>query len=75
MTNPIETKVIKGRWNQTQHEAKKQWSKLTEADLEYINGDKEKLIEKVRERYGHDAEAAELEYKSWASALTTGSDR
>ncbi|NGZ77402.1 hypothetical protein GYN08_19110 [Saccharibacillus sp. VR-M41] len=71
----METKVIKGRWNQTQHEAKKQWSKLTEEDLDYINGDKDKLIEKVRERYGHDAESAELEYKSWASALTTGNDR
>ncbi|MCQ4087383.1 hypothetical protein [Saccharibacillus sp. JS10] len=74
MMNPIETKVIKGRWSVTQHEAKKQWSKLTEDDLMYIDGDKDKLIEKVRERYGHDEKAAELEYKSWASALTNGSD-
>ncbi|GGN99739.1 hypothetical protein [Saccharibacillus kuerlensis] len=75
MINPIEEKVIKGRWNQTRNEAKKQWSKLTEEDLDYINGDRDKLIEKVRERYGHDAESAELEYKSWASALIMGSNR
>jgi uncharacterized protein YjbJ (UPF0337 family) len=51
--------VIKGKWHQLKGEVKSRWGKLTDDDLDRVEGDSEKLIGKVQERYGcarHDAE-------------------
>ncbi|WP_160035098.1 CsbD family protein [Paenibacillus sp. An7] len=48
-------------------EAKKQWGKLTDDDLDVINGEKDKLIGKLQERYGHTREQAETEYNNWSN--------
>lgn len=58
--------IIKGKWTQFKGEAKKQWGKLTDDDLDVINGEKEKFIGKLQERYGHTKEAAEEEYNTWS---------
>jgi uncharacterized protein YjbJ (UPF0337 family) len=51
--------VFKGKWHQLKGEVKSQWGKLTDDDLDRVEGDTEKLIGRVQERYGyarHDAE-------------------
>ena len=51
--------VIKGKWHQLKGEVKSRWGKLTDDDLDRVEGDSEKLIGRVQERYGyarHDAE-------------------
>ncbi|WP_152570567.1 CsbD family protein [Paenibacillus tyrfis] len=48
-------------------EAQKQWGKLTDDDLDVINGEKEKLLGKLQEKYGHRKEAAQEEYDRWES--------
>ena len=51
--------VLKGKWRQLKGEVKSQWGKLTDDDLDRVEGDAEKLIGRVQERYGyarHDAE-------------------
>lgn len=35
--------MFKGKWNQLKGEAKKQWGKLTDDDLDVIAGEKDKL--------------------------------
>ncbi|WP_138495181.1 CsbD family protein [Paenibacillus pinistramenti] len=57
--------VFKGTWNQIKGEAKKQWGELTDDDLDVIDGEKDKLVGKLQERYGHSKEAAEKEYDNW----------
>ncbi|WP_310550589.1 CsbD family protein [Paenibacillus glufosinatiresistens] len=61
----MDSHVFKGKWNQLKGEAKKQWGKLTDDDLDVIDGEKDKLVGKLQERYGHTKEAAEEEYTSW----------
>lgn len=63
----MDNNVLKGKWTQMKGEAKKQWGKLTDDDLDVINGEKDKLIGKLQEKYGHTREQAETEYNNWNS--------
>ena len=63
----MDNNVFKGKWTQMKGEAKKQWGKLTDDDLDVINGEKDKLIGKLQERYGHTREQAETEYNNWSN--------
>jgi len=57
--------VLKGKWRQLKGEVKSQWGKLTDDDLDRVEGDAEKLIGRVQERYGyarHDAEREVSEF-------------
>ncbi len=57
--------VLKGKWKQLKGEAKTQWGKLTDDDLDQIEGNTEKLVGKVQERYGYGREEAEREVDQW----------
>ncbi|MFC3773697.1 CsbD family protein [Paenibacillus sp. GCM10012303] len=59
--------VIKGNWKQLKGEAQKQWGKLTNDDLDVINGEKEKFVGKLQERYGYAKDKAQEEYDHWCS--------
>ncbi|GIP44205.1 CsbD family protein [Paenibacillus sp. J45TS6] len=63
----MDNNVFKGKWTQMKGEAKKQWGKLTDDDLDVINGEKDKLIGKLQEKYGHTREQAETEYNNWSN--------
>ncbi|GAK40329.1 CsbD family protein [Paenibacillus urinalis] len=62
----MDNNVFKGKWNQVKGEAKKQWGKLTDDDLDVIDGEKDKLVGKLQERYGHSRDEAEKEYDNWS---------
>ncbi|USB33742.1 CsbD family protein [Paenibacillus sp. YPG26] len=62
----MDSNVFKGKWNQLKGEAKVQWGKLTDDDLDVIAGEKDKLVGKLQERYGHTKDDAEREYNDWA---------
>lgn len=53
--------MLKGRWHQIVGEAKKQWGKLTDDDLKEAEGDTEKMLGKIQERYGYERSRAETE--------------
>jgi uncharacterized protein YjbJ (UPF0337 family) len=44
---------------------KEKWGKLTDDDLEVIEGKKDQLIGRLQERYGYSKEQAEKELNSW----------
>jgi uncharacterized protein YjbJ (UPF0337 family) len=61
--------VIQGKWKQFKGGVKSRWGKLTDNDLEQIQGNREKLVGKVQERYGHNRAAAEKEVDEWQKQL------
>lgn len=56
---------LKGKWKQLKGSAQAQWGKLTDDDLDWVEGRREQLIGKVQERYGKDREAAREEVDTW----------
>ncbi|HEY0826725.1 MAG TPA: CsbD family protein [Bacilli bacterium] len=62
----MDENVFKGKWKQVKGEAQKQWGKLTNDDLDVIDGQREKLVGKLQERYGYAKDAAEKEYHDWS---------
>ncbi|KUP24511.1 MULTISPECIES: CsbD family protein [unclassified Paenibacillus] len=65
----MDSNVFKGKWMQIKGEAKKQWGQLTDDDLDVIDGEKDKLIGKLQERYGHTKDQAEEEYRNWGQSV------
>jgi uncharacterized protein YjbJ (UPF0337 family) len=54
--------VLKGKWMQLKGEVRTQWGKLTNDDVDQIEGNGEKLMGKLQERYGYARERAQEEY-------------
>ncbi len=44
---------IEGNWKSFKGKAKQQWGKLTDDDLDVIEGRREELEGKIQERYGY----------------------
>jgi len=57
--------ILNGRWNQLKGQVRKTWGKLTNDDLDMIQGDIESLIGKIEERYGRSREEIEAEVDDW----------
>ncbi|MEG6549599.1 CsbD family protein [Desulfocurvibacter africanus] len=64
----MDVNILKGKWKQMRGEAQRQWGKLTGDDLDVIEGDREKLIGKIQERYGKQKDEAEIEVNKWLSS-------
>jgi uncharacterized protein YjbJ (UPF0337 family) len=58
--------IVKGKWKQFTGSAKAQWGKLTDDELQQIDGDREALVGKVQEKYGVARDEAEKEVDRWA---------
>jgi len=57
----MNTDILRGKWNQLKGEVRSRWGKLTDDDLTHIQGEGEKLIGKLQERYGYKRDQAEKE--------------
>lgn len=61
--------ILEGKWNQFKGEAQKKWGKLTNDDLDQIEGNRTKLAGKIQEVYGKTADEVEKELKDWEKSL------
>lgn len=57
--------TLKGKWKQTRGEAKARWGKLTDDDMDQVDGNYDKLVGRIQERYGKSREAAESDADEW----------
>jgi uncharacterized protein YjbJ (UPF0337 family) len=57
--------TLKGQWTQLKGSIREQWGKLTNDDLDQIQGHSERLIGKIQERYGMARDEAERQVNSW----------
>lgn len=52
---------MKGKWHELRGKAKQRWGKLTDDDLDMIDGRREELVGRIQQRYGHSRDQVERE--------------
>ncbi|MBW6472569.1 MAG: CsbD family protein [Anaerolineaceae bacterium] len=55
--------IFEGKWKQLRGEVKVWWGKLTDDDLDKVEGNYDKLIGLLQEKYGYTREQAEKEWE------------
>jgi uncharacterized protein YjbJ (UPF0337 family) len=60
-TGSFNSDILAGKWKQISGELKTWWGKLTDDDVHWIGGQKEKLMGLLQERYGYTREQADQE--------------
>lgn len=60
---------IEGNWKKMTGRARQKWSKLTDDDLERVQGNREELEGRIQERYGTTREEATREVDEWRRSL------
>jgi uncharacterized protein YjbJ (UPF0337 family) len=66
---------IEGKWTEMKGELRKKWAKLTDDDIEYIGGNKDKFVGRLQQRYGNSKEQAERDLDEWQRGLTETTTR
>jgi uncharacterized protein YjbJ (UPF0337 family) len=56
--------IMKGKWKQVSGGLKEKWGKLTDDDLQEIDGSLEKFQGKMQERYGMAKDEAQKEFEN-----------
>jgi uncharacterized protein YjbJ (UPF0337 family) len=56
---------LSGKWKQIRGAARQRWAKLTDDDLEYVAGTRDRLIGRIQERYGITRQEAERQAEEW----------
>ena len=54
--------ILKGQWRQVQGNIRENFGKLTDDDMEQVNGNLQTLMGKIQERYGYTKEQASQEW-------------
>ena len=55
---------IKGDWNMIKGSLKQKWAKLTDDDLQYLEGQEDELLGRIQKRTGETREVVEKAIKS-----------
>ena len=63
------TLEIKGDWNIIKGNLKQKWAKLTDDDLQFIEGKQDELLGRIQKRTGETREAVETAIKAYRDAL------
>jgi uncharacterized protein YjbJ (UPF0337 family) len=66
--------VLKGKWKQMRGQVKVWWGDLTDDDLDTIDGNVDKLVGRLQERYGYAKEEAQKEVDRRLKTYDTGTD-
>jgi uncharacterized protein YjbJ (UPF0337 family) len=63
--NDMNEDTLKGQWTHLKGVVREQWGKLTNDDLDQIQGQSEQLIGRLQERYGIARDEAERQLQAW----------
>ena len=61
--------ILEGKWNQFRGKVKEQWGRLTDDELDQIDGRRDQIVGLLQEKYGYELERAEDEFDSFLTAL------
>ena len=56
---------VEGNWKQLKGKVQSQWGKLTDDDMDVIQGKQTELVGRLQERYGIERDAAERQVNDW----------
>jgi len=62
--------IIHGKWAQIKGSLKTKWGKLTDDDLNRIDGNRQNLAARLQERYGWHQDQAEREIRAFEQQLS-----
>jgi len=65
---------LKGKWKQLKGSVKERWGKLTDDDLDVIDGQSDQLIGKIQERYGIARQEAQKQVDEWNYNIARASE-
>jgi len=57
----MNTNIFEGKWKQIRGQAKEWWGKLTDDDLDKVDGKYDKLVGLLQEKYGYTQQQVEEE--------------
>ncbi|OON41620.1 hypothetical protein BTJ39_00155 [Izhakiella australiensis] len=55
----------RGNWKEFKGKVKEKWGKLTDDDMQVIEGKRDQLVGKIQSRYGYEKDRAEKEVSDW----------
>jgi uncharacterized protein YjbJ (UPF0337 family) len=61
--------ILKGKWKQLKGEVQEKWGKLTDDEVERMEGNRTELVGHIQERYGKSIEEAEEEVNEWLEEM------
>ncbi|MDZ7705319.1 MAG: CsbD family protein [Trueperaceae bacterium] len=62
--------LLKGKVQEFKGQIQQQWGKLTDDDLDKMEGNRDELVGKVRQRYDLTKDEAESQVDKWLSKLS-----
>jgi uncharacterized protein YjbJ (UPF0337 family) len=65
---------VQGKWKQIKGSVKERWGKLTDDDINVIDGKHDQLVGKIQEKYGIAREAAQKQVDEWNAVESDQSD-
>lgn len=69
MTHPMNVNVLEGKWRQLRGEVRKTWGKVTDDDLDQIQGSYDRLIGMLQVKYGYTREQASEEINNFLNKV------
>ena len=63
--------IFKGNWMQVKGKVREQWGKLTNDDVDTIQGKAEQLVGRIQERYGLAKDDARRQVDDWYAGIDT----
>jgi len=62
---------IKGDWNVLKGKLRQKWGKLTDNDLQFVNGQEEELIGRIQKRTGEARESVEHALRDFCDSCSS----
>jgi uncharacterized protein YjbJ (UPF0337 family) len=60
---------ISGKWTEFKGQVKEKWGKLTDDDMNVLDGKRDQIAGKLQQRYGYAKEQAEKELDDFANSI------
>ena len=60
---------VEGKWKQMSGSVRQKWAKLTDNDLDYIAGSRDRFVGRLQERYGIAKEEAQKQADQWLTTV------